>query len=38
MTPKKGCMFEKSDARDGPTLEIAVNHRMFVTTSGPITA
>ncbi len=31
-------MFEKRDARDGPTRLIAVNQRMFVRNSGPITA
>ena len=31
-------MFEKSDAREGPTRLIAVNHRMFVRNNGPITA
>ena len=33
-----GCRFAKSDARDGPTRSIAVNQRMFVRNSGPITA
>jgi len=37
-TPKSGCRFEKSDARDGPTFEMAVNQRMFVRKSGPMTA
>src|SRR5690348_9149851 len=37
-TPSAGCRFEKSDARDGPTREIAVNQRMFVRNSGPTTA
>ena len=31
-------MFTKSDARAGPTREIAVNQRMFVRNIGPMTA
>ena len=38
MTAKNGCMFPNSDARDGPTRSIAVNQRMFVRNSGPMTA
>ena len=33
-----GWRFAKSVARDGPTRSIAVNQRMFVSTSGPSTA
>jgi len=37
-TAKNGCRFAKSEAREEPTLLIAVNQRMFVRKSGPITA
>ena len=37
-TAKNGWRFANSDARDGPTRSIAVNQRMFVRKSGPITA
>jgi hypothetical protein len=37
-TAKNGCRFATSDARDGPTRSMAVNHRMFVRNSGPTTA
>ena len=37
-TAKKGWRFPNSAARDGPTRSIAVNQRMFVRNSGPITA
>jgi hypothetical protein len=33
-----GCRFATSVARDGPTLSIALNQRMFVMTSGPSVA
>src|ERR1700746_4010386 len=37
-TAKKGCRFPNNDARDGPTRSMAVNQRMFVRKSGPMTA
>ena len=37
-TAKNGWRFPNSDARDGPTRSMAVNQRMFVRNSGPITA